>query len=270
MASLLTTLRPTRRWMQLSLRTVFLLVTVLCVALGRWVTTAERQRQAVAAIEATGGFIDYVPFLALVEGSGVTNPRESEAFPVTLLRHWLPPDYFDEVLQVHLTNTRLTEAGLVHLRGLTDLQTLGLGNTQDTDAALARLRLTGLQQLWLGGSQVTDAGLAHLQGLTGLQDLSLGSTQVTDAGLVYLRGLTSLQTLALNDTQITDAGLAHLQGLTSLQTLRLDNTQVTDAGLAHLQGLTSLRWLDLAKTQVTAAGVAKLRQALPKCKIGGP
>lgn len=259
-----------RRWLQFSLRSGFIMVTLLCVALSLWVVPAERQRRRVAAIEAMGGAVDYVPFLALVEGSGVSDPRASEAFPVTLLRRWLPPDYFDEVLTVLLTNTRLTDAGLDHVRGLTSLQTLGLGNTQDTDAGLARLRLTGLQQLFLGGSQVTDAGLAQLQGLTGLQDLSLGGTQVTDAGLVYLQGLTSLQGLGLNDTQVTDAGLAHLQGLTGLQTLRLDNTQVTDAGLAHLQGLTGLRWLDLAKTQVTDSGVAKLRQALPKCKIGRP
>jgi hypothetical protein len=32
------------------LRTVFLLVTVLCVALSLWVASAERQRRAVAAI----------------------------------------------------------------------------------------------------------------------------------------------------------------------------------------------------------------------------
>jgi hypothetical protein len=204
MASLLTTLKPKRQWMQVSLRTMLVLVTLLCVPLSLWVVPAERQRRTVAAIEAMGGAVDYVPFLAPVEGSGVSDPRASEAFPVTFLRRWLPPDYFDEVLTVLLTNTRLTDAGLVHLLGLTSLQTLGLDNTQGTDVGLARLRLTGLQQLLLGGSQVTDAGLAHLQGLTGLQHLSLGGTQVTDAGLVYLQGLTSLQGLGLNHTQVAD------------------------------------------------------------------
>ena len=260
-----------RRWFQFSLRTGFIIVTLLCVALSVWVVPAERQRRTVAAIEAMGGAVDYVPFLVLVEGSGVSDPRESEAFPVTFLRRWLPPDYFDEVLTVLLTNIRLTDAGLEHVRGLPSLQTLGLNNTQNTDAALAHFQgRTGLQYLSLGGSEVTDAGLAHMQGLTGLRDLYLGYTQVTDAGLVYLQGLTSLQGLGLDSTQVTDVGLAHLQGLTSLQTLRLDNTQVTDAGLARLQGLTGLRWLDLTKTQVTDAGVAHLRKALPNCSIDGP
>jgi hypothetical protein len=260
-----------RRWVQFSLRTGFVIVTLLRIALSMWVVPAERQRRAAKAIEAMGGWLDYVPFLALVEGSGVSDPRESEAFPLTFLRRWLPPDYFDEVLQVHFRNARLTEVGLAHLQRLTSMQTLTLDNTEGTDALLAQVQgQTGLQQLFLGGGQITDAGLAHVQGLTGLQDLSLGGTQVTDPGLAYLEGLTSLQELSLANTQVSDAGLAHLQGLTSLQGLRLDNTKVTDAGLAHLQGLTGLRWLDLSKTQVTESGVAKLRQALPKCKVNGP
>lgn len=63
--------------------------------------------------------------------------------------------------------------------------------------------------------------------------------------------------------------LLSLQRLTGLKTLGLNDTQVTDAGLVHLQGLTGLRWLDLAKTKATDSGPAKLRQALPRCKIGG-
>ena len=224
MAIPLTKFKPKWQWMQVSLRTMLVAVTLLCVILSVWVVPAERQRRTVAAIEAMGGAVDYVPFLTHVQGSGVPDPRASEAFPITFLRRWLPPDYFDEILIVLLPDTRLTDTELDHLRGLTSLQSLFLSNTQNTDVALARLRLTGLQQLNLGRSQVTDAGVAQLQGMTGLQDLYLGYTQVTDTGLVYLQGLTNLQGLGLNDTQVTDAGLVHLRGLTGLQVMRLDNT----------------------------------------------
>ena len=271
MAIPLTKFMPKRRWMQVSLRTMLAAVALLCVILSLWVVPAERQRRTVAAIQDMGGAVDYVPFLSLVEDSGVSDPRESEAFPKTFLRRWLPPDYFDEVLIVLLQNMRLTDAKLAHLQGLTSLESLALDNTQNTDAGLAHLQgRTGLKFLALGRSQVSDAGLVHLQSLTGLRNLFLGHTQVTDAGLVNLQGLTNLKMLGLNGTQITDAGLARLQGLTSLQVLGLDNTQVTDAGLVYLQGLTNLRRLELGKTQVTDAGVAKLRQALPNCKIIGP
>jgi hypothetical protein len=176
MARLLTTLKPTRRWMQLSLRTVLVLVTLLCVALSLWVVPAERQRRAVAAIEELGGGVSYAESAA------------SERFPVTFLRRWLPPDYFDEIAFVNLSYTQVTDAGLVHLQGLTGLQILGVYNTH-----------------------VTDAGLAHLEGLTGLQRVSLSSTQVTDAGLVHLQGLTGLRDLYLNGSQVTDAGIAKLR-----------------------------------------------------------
>ena len=259
MARLLTALMPKRRWMQLSLRTVLVLVTLLCVALGLWIVPAERQRRAVAAIQALGGGVLY----------GKYNRWTNGGFPVGFLRRWLPQDYFDEVTGVSLnwTKSTVTDDGLVHLRGLTGVRRLDLIGTQVTDAGLAHLQgLTALQSLDLGGTQVTDAGLTHLQGLRGLQTLSLNNTQVTGTGLAHLRGLTSLQALHLVNEKFTDTGLAHLQGLTSLQELRLNGTQVTDAGLAHLKGLTGLRVLILINTQVTDAGVAELHQALPNCR----
>jgi len=60
---------------------------------------------------------------------------------------------------IYLYNTQITDAGLVHLAGLTSLQELF----------------------------VTDAGLVHLKGLTSLQTLGLGNTQVTDAGVAKLK-----------------------------------------------------------------------------------
>lgn len=176
MANVLTKLKPTRRWMQVSLRTVLVLVTLLCVALGLWVGSAERQRRAVADIEKLGGDVKYV------------EPAASEKFPVTYLRRWLPADYFDEIEWVDLANTQVTDAGLAYLQGL-----------------------TGLQALWLNNTHVTDAGLAHLQGLSRLQFLELAETEVTDTGLARLEGLTNLQVLALDNTHVTDAGLARLR-----------------------------------------------------------
>jgi Leucine-rich repeat (LRR) protein len=243
MASLLAKLMPKRRWMQLSLRTVLVLVTLLCVALSMWVVPAERQRRAVAAIETLGGRVFYADTQELY----VNNQETNESFAKAFLRRWLPPDYFDAVEGVDLNRTSVMNAELAHLQGLRTLQAL-----------------------WLANPQVTDAGVVHLQGLTNLQVLYLPNTRVTNAGLAHLRGLTSLQELSLANTKLTDAGLANLKGLTSLQKLQLVGTHVTDAGLVHLRGLTSLRDLYLSHTQVTDAGVAGLRKALPNCRITGP
>jgi len=149
-----------------------------------------------------------------------------------------------EVVEVNLNGTQITDGGLVHLKGLTDLQALNLGCTK-----------------------ITDAGLVHLKGLTGLQELGLSNTQITDAGLVHLKGLTELQTLYLDIIRITDTGLVHLKGLATLQMLFFRQTQITDAGLVHLKGLVNLLSLYLHKTQVTDTGVADLQKALPNCEI---
>ena len=63
-----------------------------------------------------------------------------------------------------LKGTRVTDAGLKHLNGLSQLDWLDLSDTQVTDAGLANLKeLSSLRALDLTGAQVTVAGVAELQ-----------------------------------------------------------------------------------------------------------
>jgi hypothetical protein len=140
--------------------------------------------------------------------------------------------------------------------------TLKLAGTTDTDALLVHVRgLTNLQ----GGDR------AYLDddtlGLTNLRGLDLTDSEVTDAGLEHLKELSGLSSLYLSGTQISDAGLEHLSELSSLEVLFLVDTQITDAGLEHLRGLTNLRELPLYGTQVTDEGAKNLQEALPDCFI---
>ena len=164
---------------------------------------------------------------------------------------------------------KVTDAGLVHLKEMTNLESLELNECpQVADAGLVHLKgFTNLQTLSIEGTQVTDAGLVHLKDLTNLQSLSLANTQVTDAAPVHLKGMANLQYLSLANTQVTDAGLLHLKGMASLWDLSLGYTQVTDAGLAHLKEIASLEFLELDGTQVTDTGIADLGKALPSCEI---
>jgi hypothetical protein len=235
LAKLLSMLTPKRRWAQFSLATMFVVVTVLCVWMAIVVNRAHRQQDAVAAIEELGGEVEFEK----------PNQSRSEAFSRRFLRRWMPQDYFDDVHEVWLNGTRVTNDGLRHLRALTKLRLLLLDSNPE----------------------VTDAGLAQVRGLTRLQVLQLGGTQVTDSGLGHLRGLSELQELQLDGTRVTDGGLVHLQGATELRILSLDGTQVTDAGLIHLRGLTVLQELWLVGTLVTDEGVAELQKALPNCQI---
>ena len=60
----------------------------------------------------------------------------------------------------------------MRLKGLTNLQSLNLNNTQITDAGLVNLKgLTRLQSPWFCDTQVTRTGIAELQQATSqLQD----------------------------------------------------------------------------------------------------
>jgi Leucine-rich repeat (LRR) protein len=150
------------------------------------------------------------------------------------------------VVNVDLTGTQETDAGLEHVKGLTSLESLRLGR-----------------------SKVSDAGLANLKELTNLQWLDLTDTQITNAGLEHLKGLTKLRSLNLQGTQITDEGLDHLNAFTSLQKLNLSGTKITGPGLKRLKGLSSLRSLALHQIEHGAshAVVADLQKALPKLDV---
>jgi hypothetical protein len=64
------------------------------------------------------------------------------------------------------------------------LATLQLKSTKITDAGLAHLKdLPRLRRLWVESAAITDSGLEHLKALTQLQEVHLKGTKVTDAGV---------------------------------------------------------------------------------------
>jgi hypothetical protein len=201
----------------------------------------------------------------------ITRNDKGEVVEVFLHRAHISPPSQQILYLVGLGSKKrfLSDAELVHLKGLTSLKSLDLGGYMHmTDGGLEHLKgLTTLQTLILP-EQITDAGLLHLKGVTELQALNLGNTKITDTGLLHLKRLPRLQGLFLRGTKITDAGLAHLKGLTNLETLWLSHcNQVTDAGLVHLKGVINLKSLNLRDTQISDAGVADLQKSLPNCKI---
>ncbi|HET6879959.1 MAG TPA: hypothetical protein VFI31_07380 [Pirellulales bacterium] len=140
MASLLTSFKPKRRWMQVSLRTVLVLVTLLCVALSVWIVPLERKRRAVAAIEALDGSVTYQQ-ATTVHLEGLTSLEF-----------------------LYLNNTQVSDAGLIHLRRLSGLRAIDLQGTRITDAGLDHLQgITNPQWIWLDHSQVTNTGVARLR-----------------------------------------------------------------------------------------------------------
>src|SRR5262249_44039643 len=147
--------------------------------------------------------------------------------------------HLSRLKQLTFINVPVTDTGLAHLEGLTNLESFMLrGPNWVTDAGVAHLaRLTRLKGLYLEDSRISDAGLAYLRGLTGLETLNLARTQIGDAGLAHLERLTRLENLGLDGTKVTDAGLVRLlRGRTILKGLYLNDTQIGDVGLEPLEG----------------------------------
>ncbi len=65
------------------------------------------------------------------------------------------------MVRLHLEKTKVTDAGLAHLKPLANLEYLNLYSTE-----------------------ISDAGLAHLESLSKLKSLYLWQTKVTDAGVM--------------------------------------------------------------------------------------
>lgn len=140
----------------------------------------------------------------------------------------------------------LTDAGLAHLQGRSQLTSLNLGYTD-----------------------ITNAGLIHLQGLSHLTNLNLSNTEIGHEGLAHLRGFHQLTNLNLERTEISDEGLVHLQELSQLISLNLGSTVITDEGLLFLRELHQLTSLNLEGTEISDEGLAHLQARLINCTITG-
>jgi Leucine Rich repeat len=202
---------PQRRWYQFSLRTLLVVITVLCVGPGGYVAyeqqKARQQKGAAEAIQKVGG--DY---------------HRDETIPLRSagMRFLLGDDRFGHVCSVwFFCPSKVTDVDLLHLRHFPHLREVEFGGRE-------------IDSRDPGTILVTDRGLDHLAALTTLKQLSLDDTEITDAGLARLAGLTELKFLSLDGTHVTDAGLAHLSGFEKLTGLSVDRTSVTDRGIQKL------------------------------------
>ena len=178
------------------------------------------------------------------------------------------------ILSFYEDRCRITDAGLVHISNLANLENLSLSVTGPvTDEGIAHLvKMRSLRKLDIGSSQVTDRGLAHLKQIKTLErlDLPQRDQRITDIGLAHLAELPNLKCLhvsrghyvdpKMNKEYYTDKGLAELAKCRLLEELSIGSIGITDAGMEHITKLTNLKDLNLfGCDNVTDKGVAKLR-----------
>jgi hypothetical protein len=155
----------------------------------------HREQRIARRIEAVGGKVDFqfcgpnwipqsvldaMPLCARIRYVNILRPE-----PV-------PADVFSEFESLHrieglgLSGTQI--ARLEQLKGKARFHGLWLSGPSVTDTGLEHVAgLTNLKTLHLYETQVTDAGLEHLSGLTSLKNLFLHNTQTTSEGRAKLQ-----------------------------------------------------------------------------------
>ena len=114
-------------------------------------------------------------------------------------------------VEFQLTGRGLQDRDLVHLGQLRNLVSLNLKGTRITSAGLVHLKgLNALQVLHLERTGIDDNGAVHLAGLQQLKYLNLYGTRVTDKTLVHLRKLKNLRRLYVWRTGVSAEGAAQL------------------------------------------------------------
>ncbi len=190
--------------------------------------------------------------------------------------------YGDRVWGLSLADTSVSDAGLRYLADLPHIKQLALGNLDPrhalpgapvpqsklTDAGLVHLKgLSSLGNLNLGGLPVTDAGLDTLKDLPNLGGLYLDRTLVRGAGLGRWKSLPGLALIYLDGSPVSEEGLANLKGATNLQLLSLAGVPLTGAGLNHLKAVPKLNQLDIKGCGLSFEEIDGFQVARPGVKL---
>lgn len=192
-----------RSFRQFGLRTLLLFCLLAAVAFGvvRWhMDAVHRQNRAIEFLAEKDGF---------VQGK-VWGPR--------WLRQWLGDDYFTKIVVVDLQYSgKFTDEDLKSLADLPTVERLYLaGNLKITDAGLDHLRaLTEVRRLALSRTGITDVGLAKLDHMRKLEALDVNTTKVTLGGLACFEKLEHLETL-IHGFVVDDEGVAILSRFSKL------------------------------------------------------
>ena len=162
------------------------------------------------------------------------------------------------LVELYLSRTKITDAGLVILDQLPKLEALGLGETQVGDLTLGRItKMSGLRTLVLTQATASNAGLATLGTLSGLERLYLDNTGADDVTLVGLAPLRELRTLHLANSQVSEEGLPILRAFTQLDELTIGDTRMR-AAIADLAAWPHLRTLTLTGLELGDAELATI------------
>jgi hypothetical protein len=155
-------------------------------------------------------------------------------------------------------NGKLTDAGMVQLAGLKDLESFSFVGTKITGRAYAKFEgFTKLIRVSHRGSSIDDEGLKELcDHLPNLESISLAHAKFTDAGAPNLAKLTKLKSLELG-AHATPAALKNITSL-PLENLQLGEGFDKPESLPIIKEIKTLKKLTLTNCKATTDDDLKL------------
>jgi hypothetical protein len=269
--------KPKPRWMRFSLRTMFVLVTILGVWIGWQASAARQQKHVVTAILNAGGSVNYdyqlKPWSAFPSWTGTLSLQQqrqqqqksqvlqqlsgpadgyfdSEAIPPgpKWLREKIGDDYFCNAICLRMSCPSQNPPPPANY----PTPAAAKFNFDELD------KLPRLNALALFNYDRLDEKLDVLARLPELEALNFSNSNFNGSALAKLPNPERIRTLTLTRSDVDDAALQCIGRMTGLRELDLCGTRVTDAGLIQLRNLAELRRLDLRDTLITAEGLKRL------------
>jgi len=140
--------------------------------------------------------------------------------------------------ELEFIKSDVTDADLLKLSGLTELQRLSAEAAFITGTSLAKLNWKNMREFYLQSDQIKPENVSAFARFPKLEALNLSSTHLTGPALKTLAGCSKLKCLRLNHNHsLGDDCLPTLLKLTKLQVLELKETAVTTRGLESLKPL---------------------------------
>lgn len=191
-----------RRGSRFGMRTLLIIMSLCCVAMGAWTIYVQPFRAQAASLAKVG---DLGGSTSGVAASGPVWHR-------WLIEAMVGKEQFVHVERADLRNCRVSAADVPLLAGLKFLKTLHLDRAEVTDENIAALtRMTNLRELSLTYTRISDEGLAQIARLPNLRTLHLTGVPISDASLKPLAAAAELRELYVRWTRITADGANKLQ-----------------------------------------------------------
>ena len=172
-----------------------------------------------------------------------------------------PIAQFENLEELYLARTWITDDSLIQISTLKHLKVLDLNDTRVTDVGAAKLAsCTLLEKLYLDDTLVQGECFEKLVALDKLKDLSISRYGHTGFG----------PRLSLNDG-LNDAALESIGKMTSLELLNLDKqqdkTRISEDGMRHIFNLKKLKQLGIRDVPISDTFKAQLKSELPNAEL---